>query len=459
MSLLGRLSATLATVLVVNAAPPSAYAALPEAYGLGSRAAAMAGAVGADASDFSAVAYNPAGVVAAKGVSLSVGYTANLQELVSNGRDNDVDDVRGIVAGLVVPGTLARVPFAFGVAVHVPDGGLSFLKARRQEAPRWELYDTRQQLLFLAATLALRPVPWLEVGGGVGFLSATRGAFGIRGRAELTAPFDSQLEHEVDADLTAVRYPLVGARVRDGRWGSVGVSYRGASKLDLALGARLAGTVSLAGLDVPLLYELEARTFSAFTPQTVVASFSFQRVPSLHLNLDLAWVNWSAYESPVARIQASLDVTPPPGTPVTVPASPAPTVPLAPAFRDRIVPRVGAEWRLGVGERRVAVHGEVRPAFEVPLRAGYAYEATPVPEQRRVTTFLDADRHTVSLGAGLAAHRPFAVLAGSLTLDLHASLGILPERRTVKESPADFRGDVAMRGTIVGLGLTSGVVF
>lgn len=451
--------ATFALAAISIGVTTSAQAGLPETYGLGSRAAAMAAAVGADAQDFSSVAYNPAGVVEAPAVSLALGYTANLQRLESNGRDNDVDDVRGLVAGLVVPGRLAGLPLAFGVALHLPDSGLSFLKARRQEAPRWELYDTRQQLLFLAATLAVRPLPWLELGGGVGFLSATRGRFGIRGEADLASPFDSALEHEVDADLTAVRYPIIGVRVRKPSWGAVGVSFRGESQLDLSLAARLDGTVSLAGIDVPLLYELEARTFSSFTPRTVVASMSFQRVPGLHVNLDLAWVGWSSYESPVARIRASLDVVPPPGAPVRLPSSPAPTVPLAPSFRDRIVPRVGVEWRLGAGARIVEVHGERRPAFEVPLRVGYAYEATPIPDQRGVTTFLDADRHTLACGTGLTAHRPFEVLAGALAIDVHASLSLLPERRFIKENPADFRSDVTMRGIMAGFGATAGVVF
>ncbi|MBM4359490.1 MAG: hypothetical protein FJ096_15405 [Deltaproteobacteria bacterium] len=432
-----------------------AASALPEAHGLGSRAASMAGAVGADARDFSAVAYNPAGLAAARGMTLDLGYTANLQRLRTNGLDNDVDDVRGLVAGLVAPGRIAGLPVAFGVALHLPDSGLSFIKSRRQEAPRWELHDTRQQLLFLAAAVAVRPVPWLEAGVGLGYLSATRGRFGLRGAANLAAPFDSQLEHEVDADLTSVRYPIVGVRASKPGWGTVGVSYRGESQLDLALAARLDGTVGIAGLKVPLLYELEARTFSAFSPRTLTASWSFQRVERLHLNVDLSWVGWSAYESPVARIRARLDVTPPPGAPVVLPPSPAPTLPVAPHLRDRVVPRIGVEFRLPFGGEPRMGHAP----HALALRAGYAYEATPVPPPRGATTLIDTDRHTVAVGVGLALRRPFDVLPGTLRLDLHGSLGVLQRLTVVKDSPADFVGDFVADGRIVGLGATTEVEF
>jgi long-subunit fatty acid transport protein len=439
-------------------AATDAGAAVPDSYGFGSRSSAMAGAVGADASDFSTVFYNPAGLTEAPGVALDLGYTYNFQRLRVNGENNDVDDVHGLVGGVVAPGKLWRIPFAFGLALHLPDSGISFLKARKQEVPRWELYDTRQQLLFLGAALAIRPLPWLELGGGIGYLSATRGKFGIRGRADITAPYDSQLEHEVDADLTAVRFPLAGVRfVWDG-WGALGVSYRGESKLDLHLAARLQGSVAFAGIDVPLLYDLEARTINSFTPHTVTMSLSVQRIKNLHLNFDLSWINWSAYESPVAQIQANLDIRPPKGTPIQLPSAPAPTQIVPPEFRDRFAPRIGAEWRIPLGSPR-EVHGKSVAFCELPVRAGYSFDPSPVPEQKGVTNFIDADRHTLALGAGVSFNRPFEALPGWLRLDVHAIFSRLPARTMVKDNPADFVGDYSASGAIYGLGTTAEVAF
>ena len=95
----------------------------------------------------------------------------------------------------------------------------------------------------------------------------------------------------------------------------------------------------------------------------------------------------------------------------------------------------------------------------MPVRLGYVYEQTPVPAQTGITNFVDTDRHTVSAGAGLTLNQPGSVLAGSVTLDLHGQLSILPTRVTHKDNPADFVGDYTAGGTMVGIGTTLTAVF
>lgn len=427
--------------LLVLTVAGTARAGVPDQYGFGSRSAGMAGAVTADAKDFSAGFYNPAGIVEAPGIELSLGYMYNVQNLRVGGLDNEVDDVHGIVFGLVAPGSILGVPFAFSVGVHLPDNGLSYINARRQGVPRWELYDTRTQLLYLEACLAVRPWSWLEVGGGIGYLTATRGAFGIRGRADIISPYDSQLEHEVDADLTAVRYPQAGIRLLLEGWGALGVTYRGQSNLDLNITAVLDGVVDFAGIEVPLLYELEARTFAGFTPQQVAMGITFTRFEDLSLNFDLTWVNWAAYESPTAELFARLEAEPPPGTPVELPDEPLPTEILPPDFSDRFVPRAGVEYR---GARFSTV--------ELPVRVGYAFEASPVPDQPAVQNLIDADRHTVTVGLGLLLKEPFGDVLGAISLDAHGMFSVLPERVFLKDNAADFIGDYRANGNIFGGG-------
>ncbi|MBI4701905.1 MAG: hypothetical protein HY744_12265 [Deltaproteobacteria bacterium] len=452
-------AAALAGALTLGAAARPAEAGVPDTYGFGSRSAAMAGAVTGDAADFSASFYNPAGLVEAPGIEIAAGYMYTAQRLYVGEADNDVAPVRGLVAGVVAPGVLLGLPFAFGVATHLPDHGLSYLKARREGVPRWELYDTRAQLLYLSANLAIRPPDWLEPRGRIGSLSATRGRFGITGRADVLSPYDSQLEHEVDADLTSIRFPQAGLRLLLERFGALGVTYRGESKLDLRLDARLEGIVDFAGIEVPMLYELEARTLSSFTPSQLALGLSFQGIEDLRLNLDLTWVQWSAYESPTAKIRARIAAEPPPGVPLDLPEEPAPTVPIPPELEDRWVPRVGVEYRLGLlgPERRRAGEADGRPALELPLRAGYEYERSPVPDQTGVTNLIDADRHTMTAGFGLVWNAPCKELGGAIELDLHAAYSILPERRTLKENAADLVGDYRASGHMVGLGAVLGV--
>lgn len=448
-------------LLCASLSPSEGLAGEPDTYGLGSRAAAMGGAVAADCADFSGNYYNPAALVGALGPSLSIGYLYAWNHLQTNGQDNGVAPVHGLAGGLALPGKLFGVPFAFGVGVYLPDSGISSVTALEQQTPRWVLYGPQQSIIFIAANLAVRPLPWLELGGGVAFLAATKGNFQISGTADVLNPYTSQLQHEVNADLSAVRYPQVGARVEVPGFGRLAFVYRGQTKLDLALTANLQGTVDFAGVQVPLLYNLATQTADAFLPQQVVLGGSFQRVPRLRINFDIAFVNWAAFENPTAVTTSNLSINVPAGLPVTIPPNPQPVTLVAPGFSNRFVPHFGVEYVFPVagGVRHLAGDPIERRLVEVPVRAGYVYERSPVPPQTGVTSFIDANRHTASLGTGVTLNAPGSVLMGSVTLDVHGQLSVLPERLTYKDNPADFTGDYRSSGTMLGLGTTLTAVF
>ncbi len=452
------IAAALLAAATAAATASDARAHAPGTFGLGSRGAAMGGAIAASANDFSAGYYNPAVLAAVPALSLSIGYFGVDETLRIDGRDTDVEDAHGIVFGLVAPGKIASIPFAFGLAAHLPDRGLSRIKALREGVPRWELYDTRPGVVYLAANLAVQPFPQLEIGGGMSFLAATEGSFRVTGTADLAAPHDSHLVHEVDADLTSVRYPQLGARVHLGDRVDVALVYRGEAELRLAIDAKLRGEVDAGGIRVPVEYSLSSRTVAAFLPQQIVLGVAARPVTHLLLEIDVAWVEWSAYPSPTARTAASLDVDLPTGLGLDLPPDVLPTDPLDPHFGDRFVPRFGIEYVAGIGtpsHPSAEAGGRTpRAPVEIPLRAGYVYEASPVPPQRGITNYVDADRHTISLGTGVAfGERP------RLALDGHVALSILPERVTMKDSAADFIGDYAADGSMIGGGGTGTVAF
>jgi long-chain fatty acid transport protein len=455
------LLAALAAVMSLAASAREACAGEPDTYGFGSRASALGGAVSADAADVSGNYYNPAAIVSAPGLTLTLGYTTQHNDLRIDDRDTGVAAVHGLTGGLVAPGKLAGIPFAFGVGAFLPDTGLSRIKALRQETPRWAVYDERASILFLASNLAIRPVLWLEIGGGVAFLATTRGKFAISGTADALHPYDSQLRHEVDADLTTVRYPQAGARIKLPSFGYLGLVYRGESKLKLSLDAHLSGSVNFAGIDVPLRYDLASRTTSAFLPQQVVAGLSYQDAPGLRIDFDLTFVNWAAYESPTAETKAHLAVDLPKGLPIALPPDPKPTAVMPPAFENRFVPRIGIEYLVYTwgAPRVVRGHAEPRPVLEIPLRFGYVYERSPVPPQTGVLNFVDADRHTFSLGVAVTLNALSAVFPGSMHLDVHGQLSVLPTRVTRKTNPADFIGDYRAGGAMQGVGTTLTAVF
>jgi long-subunit fatty acid transport protein len=438
----GLLLVALSATRIVSANPLSTF-------GFGSRETAMASANTADSQSFSAVFYNPAGLAHAKGLDLSIGYMRVTQRLSISGRDNGVDPVKGVVGGLVAPGKLFGIPFAFGLATHIPDDRISRVRTRRQDIPRWELYDNRGQTLFLAAALAVRPFPWLSVGGGVAFLSSTRGSLAISGEAKIKHVYDSQLRHEVDADLTTVRIPLLGVRFTPRDDLDIGLTYRGEAKLDLALDAQLDGSVDpeIGGLRVPAQYVLATKSFDAFTPRQLALGASYRPSPRLRVNLDLVYTQWSAYQSASSRTTSKLtaDVG---NLPIALPPDPKPTVLVDPGLRDRVVPRLGAEWLV-----------VARSSLQVPLRVGYFYERSPVPPQTGLTNFVDADRHVVSAGAGVVLHAPIEELPGDVRLDAHGSYALLPEATTKKDSPADFVGDYTRGGYQWSIGTTLSLGF
>lgn len=434
--------------LGVSSAPREAAANPTDTFGFGSRETAMGGAVSAEVRGWSASYYNPAALVRSRGLELGVGYFRASHHLEIDGRDTAVDPVKGTSGGLVAPGTLFGVPFAFGLAVHLPDDRISRVRALRQEQPRWELYDNRNQRLYLAANLAIQPLPWLAIGGGLAFMSSTRGRLDIGGAAEIFSPDDSRLRHEVDADLTAVRYPQAGARVALSERVALAAVYRGEFQLGLDLTAHLAGDIQ--GLTTAL-YDLHTVSVNNFLPQQVVLGGSWHLARSLVTTFDATWIDWSAYVAPVARLDAKLDIPPPPsGWPANIkpPENPAPTRVQPLVMRDRVVPRFGVEWR-ALSSRRV----------EAFLRGGYELALSPIAAQTGVTNYVDRDRHTFSLGAGTTLRGLLPELPGALSLDAHLQWSELVTETTYKANAADLVGDYRAGGRILNVGLTAAFAF
>lgn len=430
------------------AAARDARANPPDTYGFGSRETAMGNAAAADTRGFAASYYNPANLVRSRGLEIAVGYFRADHAMEMNGRDNGVDPVKGINGGLVVPGELFGVPFAFGLAVHLPDDRISRVRALRQEQPRWELYDNRNQRLFLAANLAIEPFPLLQIGGGLSFMSSTRGKLDISGSANVLRPDDSQLRHEVDADLTAIHYPHAGLRVALSERVAVAAVYRGQFQLGLDLGAHLSGDI--AGLTTAL-YELQTHSVNNFLPQQAVLGGSWLLTRDVRASFDATWINWAAYVPPVAQLEVLLDIPAPPGGwPPTIspPQTPAPTRIEPLRMHDRVVPHVGAEWRV-IDARKLQ-------GF---VRGGYEYSKTPIAPQTGLTNYVDRDRHTFSLGLGITARSLARELPASVSLDMHAALSELFGATTYKASAADFVGDYTARGRIVNLGVMLSVAF
>src|SRR5690606_27811108 len=138
------------------------------------------------------------------------------------------------------------------------------------------------------------------------------------------------------------------------------------------------------------------------------------------------------YETSIGASDVILTVDIPPELSdlINVPDSINSTRPIQAKFRDRWVPRIGAEVAL-----------VDTPALELDARAGYLFENTPAPVQSGLYNLFDTGRHVLSLGAGVVLRDLEPTVDGFVSVDAHFQWSILPERVTLKDSLVDSNGD------------------
>ena len=437
----------LATLLVLAAAGPARGNPIDQ-FGFGSRAAAMAGAAAADVADGAAANYyNPGALIARRRMTFELGYTYNHPDLSINGQSQGVDDSRGILAGLVVPGRIGKLELAVGAAVHLPDERITRTRQLLFSRPRWVLFDNRPQRLLMSTNLAVRIMKGLTIGGGITYMSREKGLIDLKGLVGLPDPKDSNLDLAIGVDLVSIRYPQAGILWEPAPGVAVGLTYRDKFELEVHEGFRVDGSIGAPGIP-PIVengyFQLLSQSTDLFQPAQVAAGLSLQPWRRTRVELDATWNHWSAFKDPAAVIALSLDLKqlnnlvriPPPRT-------------FGPAgFHDTIVPRLGIEHQLHEGR-----------SMDVTLRGGYSYDPSPVPEQGGTTNFVDNDKHSLLIGAGLAIKGMGPILPRPLLVDVHLGATFLPERLTRKWSPVDPVGDYRSGGTLWQIGLTTRAEF
>ena len=421
------------------AAPASANPA--DAFGFGSRAAAMAGAHTAATDDTSANYYNPAALARFDLIRFDLGYQAAIPNLRINGQDLRVDSSRGFTIGTALPGRVGPLKVAIGGGVFIPDQHVVRLRSITAEQPRFALYDNRPQRMFLGANVAVEIGERLWLGGGIGYMSSTAGSAMLAGRLGFPLAEDSDLQIAIDTDLLTIRYAQLGALVAVNDWLNVGVSFREQFNLDVVQLVIVEGDIGAEGMPIveDAFLNISSISQDLFQPAQLTVGLSAQLTDRLALAFDLSYQRWSGFENPTAIIDLELDAgmfndlidlpENPPGFP-------------DPRFSDIAVPRIGFEWLVTHDERRT-----------VHLRGGYSYERSPAPEQVGENNFVDNDKHTVTVGMGYMLRGFSSILPHPLSIDAYAGFTYLPERDHQKLSPVDPVGDYRSDGAIPQLGV------
>ena len=392
-----------------------AFAESPRASGLaGARASALGGAVSADSDDCSATYYNPANLALGERSWLCLDYSANFAELEPAGRSEAKSSLHTVGGGLVARGKLFALPFGFGATLALPSAKLSRIESIAAEEASWVLDTNRPRVSFGAIGFGIAPIPALSFGVALHVLAGVRGTFGVGGSLAQPNAYDSKLRHSVDADLASARSFAAGVSLRPSNDWQLGLAYQHRARVRQSIDGTLAGTVGAPPLVIPAQYQVETVVTPAAYPSLLALSGRFE-LGELGLFGELAWEDYSEWPSPDEASTTSLTLG---DVPVELGTGAAPARRAAPSPHDRWLPRLGAEYSLPLDARAT-----------LKLRGGYAFERSPLPAQR-TTRWLDADRHTLTAGAG------FEIVSGpsAWRIDAYGLVTLLPERTAVGAS-------------------------
>lgn len=371
--------------------PLGAHASLPQTFGVGSRATALGGAFTAQADDFSATFYNPAGLALTGATEVAVAPVwvgADLWVEEPGGpRDTPRDpSTVGYFIGVAGPvGALLDLPeLALGLTLYLPwEDVVDIGIPARTDARFFPLYSDRLERIVINPALAYRFMEGLSVGIGLDVFFDLDAPTGARYRRETDHSEQRALEADISRSLDINPAPYAGVLYAPTPALSVGVSYRHEQS------ARTAGrTDFFFGGDEEASLGLDVLYLSFFSPTELSLGVSVSPTPWLTANVDATWARWSAFEGPHGR------------TP-------------DPAFEDVFVPHAGL--RLGA-------------CSWLDVLAGYLYQPSPVPPQSGVSNYLDGDRQVISTGAEVMLREQLG-----LSVAVHAQLHLLAERETTKD--------------------------
>ena len=412
----------------------------PDIYQMGARGMSLAGAMTAAVDDSTANFYNPAALTRSDYFQIDTGYLLTSTNLRINGEDLGVDEGSGFQMGVVVPGDIGPVRFAFGLGLHLPQDRLSRVRALPQHQPRFVYWDNRPQRVFINTNLAIRPLPWLHIGGGVTFLTETRGTLRLDGLIFGPPNTDqSTLSTTLDVRFETIRYPSAGILITPNNDWAVGLTFRDQVNVELDLQAIVAGAVVFHPAQLPGQFDLTSFNTNLFTPRQIWLGGTYRPIEELLITVDVGWLQWSNFPAPTATVTTNVEVE---GLP-TAGLIPPPVGVIQPDFQDVFSVRAGVEGSLALGEHVV-----------LDFRAGYAYEPSGAPDQPGGTNYVDNDKHTIGYGLGVTLTGWNPWVSAPLSIDLAGQAVLLTERQYHKDSPADVIGDFRSDGELFTFGST-----
>lgn len=277
-----------------------------------------------------------------------------------------------------VPATYATTELApgwrFGLAVTSPWGLVT--KNPADSIARYHALTSSLRTVNITPAVSWQALPNLAIGAGlqVQYASARLssgldfGAVGAAQRIPGFAPGTRDGRSTVTGNDTAVGFQ-VGMQWEPRAGTRLGLAFRSAVFHDLT------GDATFEGVPLPLSSAFASTGGSAklVTPETVTLGLT-QRIDDRWTLLSgLEWTNWSRFRELVVAFDN--------GRPASITEQ---------RWQDSVFASVGAEYRW---------------SQDLSLRAGFAYDQTPVRDANRTPRIPDADRYWLSVGASYQIHR------------------------------------------------------
>ncbi|GAC1352289.1 MAG: hypothetical protein NVSMB1_13680 [Polyangiales bacterium] len=314
------------------------------------------------------------------------------------------DEMKSLVIGAALPlpfqGAL-RNRVTLGMGFLEPAQFLVRGKILYPERLQYPIVAPRVQSLAIVLGLGVRLFDRLYVGAGYEALAA------VIGEIVISVDSTAHVSSRTDDQVVAAYAPIVSAAYDVGEHFRIGATYRG------ELIGRFVITIKAQdlGLNLP---DFNVAGLAQYDPAQVGAevrwSSNGNRGPfgadarAVRVVVGLLGRRWSKYPGPS---EPTVLANPSYGTG-------SPQI----GAKDTVSPRLGVEQAFPIGERA-----------GVRVRAGYAYEPTPLPPQTGRENLLDSTRHVVTAGVGVAVDAPFP-----FRLDLFTQLHLLESRVHEKSS-------------------------
>lgn len=361
----------------------NAMAGNVDTYGIGAKATALGGAFAATADDPSAMYYNPAGLTQIKTPVISAGamiMSPSIEIREYHVENSSLQDIGPSTYGdssppLVVPNLGFAMPvndnWSAGISIYAPFGlQLEWERELADNPGINNVYESKYDRIAVTPTIAYKLNAMWSFGFGVALGKSDGGQF--YENYSLSTLGGSKTNVEVDtSDDFNWSYNLGVMFKPTDKW-SFGLTYR--SECDV----NFEGTMKIGGAGGPVAdangeYDVEINDTDA--PAEVQVGARYMPIETLSMEIDFVLTRWSAirHQTLTYSNNAPLGIS----TPVYTPRN----------WDDTLQIRLGTEWK----------------ATEIlSLRGGYYYDQSPIPDDTFDLVWADADKHTFSLGFGIA---------------------------------------------------------